>query len=91
MRPRFVVCAITLWAILAPIGALAQEPKDRYDQTCARCHKVEVVVGWMKKHPDAAKRQAWLNGKLAKHNAPDAKLRADIIAYLEQVFSKAAK
>ena len=89
--PRAAVCAITLAAILAPIGASAQEPKDRYDQACARCHKVEVVVGWMKKHPDAAKRKGWLSGKLAKHNAPDAKLRADVISYLEQAYAKAAK
>jgi len=89
---RLVASALLFLALLTAGGpASAQDPKARFDQTCARCHKVEVVIGFMKKHPDAAKRKAWLDGKLAKHNAPDAKLRADIIAYLEQAYAKSAK
>ena len=90
--PRFVFSVSLFLALVTHWGAAsAQEPKDRFDQSCARCHKVEVVIAWMKKHPDTAKRKAWLDGKLATHHASDAKLRADIIAYLEQVYAQAAK
>lgn len=89
---RFGASALLVFALVtAWAGASAQEPKDRFDKSCGGCHKVEVVIGFMKKHPDAAKRKAWLDGKLAKHNAPDAKLRADVITYLEQVYAKSAK
>lgn len=88
---RFLVSVSLLALLLIPFAVSAQEPKDPYDQSCARCHKVEVVLGFMKKEPDAAKRKAWLDSFLAKHNAPDAKLRADVISYLEQAYAKAAK
>ena len=76
--------AVFMTLLLATGAARAQDAgaKDFKDR-CAACHKVETVIGFTKKRTDAKERTAWLEKKLAKHNAPDAAQRARIIAYLE--------
>lgn len=82
--------ALTLAGASAP--ALAQGAGEgAYSDRCARCHKVEQVVDYMKAHPEAKARHAWLEGKLARHHARDAAQRTAIIRFLEEEYAKAAR
>lgn len=58
-----------------------------YKNRCARCHTPEQAVEFLKKHPDAKERAAWLDKKLSRHHARDAAQRARIIAYLESLLA----
>lgn len=79
-----IIGAAIIALMLTTGAAQAQDAgaKD-FKNHCAACHKVEKVIGFTKKRTDAKERTAWLEKKLAKHNAPDAAQRARIIAYLE--------
>ena len=89
-RAILFAAAPTLAALAPP--ALAEDAGGKaYADRCARCHKVEQVTGYMKAHPGAEARAAWLEGKLARHHARDAAQRAAIIRFLEAEFAKPAK
>lgn len=75
-------------AAAADGGAEANGGAEAYKARCARCHAEARVVQWMARHPDAAERAAWLDGKLTRHHAPDKARRAAIIAYLESLYAK---
>lgn len=82
--------ALILGGFAAP--ALGQGADEKaYDDRCARCHKVDQVMGYMKAHPEATARAAWLDAKLTRHHARDKAQRAAIIRFLEAEFAKAAK
>lgn len=74
--------------VLSRIPAQAQTAgAQAYSAACQRCHSVAQVLRWMERYPDAAKRAAYLDGKLTTHYAADVRLRADIVAYLEAEYS----
>lgn len=78
-----------LGAFFAAPPAVADDAgKAAYDQRCARCHTVEQAVGFLNAHPDAAERAQWLENKLSRHHARDAKDRAAIITFLEDALAK---
>lgn len=84
--------AATLLPMALHAPAVGQDAGERaYEDRCARCHKVDQVTGYMKAHPEAEARAAWLETKLARHHARDAAQRAAIIRFLEAEFAKGAR
>lgn len=85
IRPFLIAGVLAGAALAAASVARAQDGGEKaFNATCNKCHTVDKVVALAKKkEPDAAKRAPWLDGHLEKHFAPDAALRASIIAYIE--------
>jgi mono/diheme cytochrome c family protein len=83
-----IAAAITLttFAFTMSAPARAQDAGEAaFAKQCARCHTVAKAVDFMKAHPDAKERGAWLELKLSRHHARDAAQRKDIITFLERM------
>jgi hypothetical protein len=87
---RFIMIA-ALAAILPGPVAAAEPGEADYAARCSRCHTVAKAVDFTRSHTDTAERLQWLDKKLSRHHARDAKERARIISYLESVRGRAPK
>lgn len=85
--PIFAVLAV----VAAPRASAQEAGAADFEKNCARCHSVAKAVDFLKAHPDAKERAAWLDRKLSRHHARDAAERARIIAFLERHFADAKK
>ncbi len=83
--PFMALAALLLTAPPAP--AQSVDGKAAYDRRCARCHTVAQALDYMRPHTEAAARVTWLDEKLATHYARDAKDRAAIVAFLEEMLA----
>ena len=84
---RFTL-ALLLVLISGIMPAAGQDGgKSTFAKLCARCHTVDKAVGVLRAHPDAGERATWLEQKLLRHYARDAKDRAAIIAFLEETLA----
>ncbi len=85
MKSRGLILLAAVGFRAAPNLTLAQDVgTNDFKNRCAPCHSVEKVMDYMKAHPDAKERAAWLEQKLAGHNASDGTQRKIIIQYLER-------
>jgi mono/diheme cytochrome c family protein len=94
MMKTGIVAAITLtiFAFATSAPARAQDAGEAaYAKQCARCHTVAKAVDFMKAHPDAEERGAWLERKLSRHHARDVEERKHIISFMERVYGAAQK
>lgn len=89
---KAVLLAVTVLLAASALPAAAQQAGEAdYKNRCARCHTVAQAVDYLRAHPEAKERAAWLDRKLARHHARDAAERARIIAFLEQSLAAGAK
>ncbi|MGE0651681.1 MAG: hypothetical protein AB7P12_08015 [Alphaproteobacteria bacterium] len=88
MKTGIIITSITLtiFAFGTNAPARAQDAGEAaFAKQCARCHSVAKAVEFLRAHPDAEERAAWLEKKLSRHHARDAVQRKDIIAFLERM------
>jgi mono/diheme cytochrome c family protein len=85
-----IIFAATL-ALFAPIDSAraAGEAEAAYASACAKCHSPRAIAAWIRKEPDAARRETWLEGYLQKHYAPDAAQRKLVIEHIKSVAAAA--
>lgn len=84
---------ISTVAFVAAIGAAAAEDLQQtaadaargeahYASACAGCHASAVRIARRIEGDAPDEKQEWLERFLTDHHAPDAEMRADLIAYL---------
>lgn len=87
MKVYGLILLAALSFLAVPDLARAEDAgSEAFKNRCAQCHNVQKILGYMKAHPDAKERAAWLEQKLLGHNASDDTQRKHIIQYLERNF-----
>lgn len=84
MIRSIALALLPLLYLAAPVSAEgdATAGEAAYAKACARCHKTASRITPFIEGKTTEEKAAWLDAFLAGHHATDAKIRADLVAYL---------